>query len=101
MAFISFAEILDLIIMSIGIGFIFMDIFKPRENEFYQPLFSWNNLLFSALVASPGIILHELGHKVLGLFFGLSAVFHASYFGLGIGVFLKLINSGFIFFVPG
>ena len=32
---------------------------------------------------------------------GLSATFYASYFGLGLGVFLRFISSPFIIFIPG
>jgi len=40
-------------------------------------------------------------NKFVALGFGLSATFHASYFGLSLGVFLRLIHSPFIIFVPG
>ena len=42
------------------------------------------------------------GHSASALALGLKdAVFHASYFGLFLGVFLKLIHSPFIIFAPG
>ncbi len=66
-----------------------------------MPGFNWEDFKFAALVTAPGIVLHELGHKFVALFMGLTAEFHASYFGLFLGVFLKLISSPFIIFAPG
>ncbi len=77
---------------------------QPRtEYSVLTPLqrFDWDNFIFAMIVTAPAIILHELAHKFLALAFGLQALFHASYWGLGIGVFLRIINSPFIFFVPG
>lgn len=102
---ISFSELIDMIIMTAVVGFIFMDIFKkPREN--YDPLlhytagFNWNDFLFACLIVAPAIILHELAHKFLALSFGLQATFQAAYLFLGIGLVLKLMRFGFIFVVP-
>jgi Zn-dependent protease len=117
MAFISISEIIDIIIMSAFVGYIFMDMFgrfkKHDEHEDYiksymkkKPsffglgAFDWEAFKFSILVTAPAIVLHELGHKFTALAFGLSAQFHAAYFWLFIGLVLKLINFGFIFFVP-
>ena len=52
------------------------------------------------MAVAPAIILHEFGHKFVAMAFGLQATFHAAYFWLGLGVVLKLMGTGFIFFVP-
>jgi len=62
--------------------------------------FDWHAFWFAAMVTAPAIILHELGHKITALSFGLTAEFHAAYTWLAIGVILKLISFPFIFFVP-
>jgi Zn-dependent protease len=90
-------EVLDVLIMTVGVGYIFMDIFKiPKLAHF-----NWRGFWLSCLVTAPGIILHELGHKFIALTFGAQAVFHAAYKFLALGIILKLISSPFIFFVPG
>jgi Zn-dependent protease len=105
----SLKEILDIVIMTLAIGFIFKDIFHymPKVEvltpEYYlrkTKRFSWTDFWFAAAVVAPSIILHEFGHKFLALYFGMSAVFSAAYIWLGIGIFLKLIGSAFLFFVP-
>ncbi|MAG08549.1 hypothetical protein CMO89_03685 [Candidatus Woesearchaeota archaeon] len=102
----TFNEIIDILIMSVIVGFIFKDLFKkPVEN--YDPLKqlqssqSLENLKFAVLVTAPAIILHELAHKFVALSYGMEATFHAAYFWLGLGLVLKLMNFSFIFFVPG
>jgi len=105
----SFAEILDIVIMTLVIGFIFKDIFKPRKRievitpDYYLKQrrgFNWSDFWYAAAIVAPSIILHEFGHKFVALANGMSASFHAAYTWLAIGVFLKLISAGFIFFVP-
>ena len=46
-------------------------------------------------------MLHELAHKFIAIAFGLSAFFQVWYPGLGIAIFLKLINSPFLIVAPG
>jgi len=103
MVFMSLREVFDILIMTIAVGFIFMDIFKKPTAQ-YEPLhhqgFKWHDFFFAAMVTAPGIILHELGHKFVALAFGLTAAFKAAYTFLGIGIALKLLSAGFIFFVP-
>ncbi len=106
----SLAEILDIVIMTLVIGFIFKDIFKPRQKvtvippEHYLSVqkkrFKWEEFWYATALVAPSIILHEFGHKFTALTQGMSASFHASYFGLALGAFLKVISAGFIFFVP-
>ncbi|MFH1650391.1 MAG: hypothetical protein ABIA93_07645 [Candidatus Woesearchaeota archaeon] len=106
----TFHEILDVLIMTIGLGFIFMNyVPAPKRENKWKDLpynfnntrrFDWRQMWFAALLVAPAIILHELGHKFVALTFGLQATFHAAYTWLGIGVLLRLLNFGFIFFVP-
>lgn len=108
---ITLIEIVDMIIMTLAIGFIFKDSFPQPAKRNYDPVEELrrtasgegvhDNLLFAALVAAPGIILHELSHKFVALHFGIQATFHAAYEWLFAGILLKLLNFPFIFFVPG
>jgi len=109
MAFVVFQEIIDLVIMIGVIGFIFKDYMNVRDTRNYEPLdeFKRKKSFFSEgfknaiIVAGSAIALHELGHKMVALSFGLEATFHAAYMWLGIGALLKLIGAPFLFFVPG
>ena len=110
MVLFSFSEAFDIIVMTLAIGFIFKDVFRANNNKidvitpehFLKSLKKTkiSNFWYATAVVAPSIILHEFGHKFAALAFGMTAEFNASYFGLGIGVFLKLIGSGFLFFVP-
>jgi Zn-dependent protease len=107
MALFSFSELIDMVIMTAAVGFIFSDMFqKYSRKSDYEPLdhyqrgFDWEAFRFAAYVTAPAIILHEFGHKFVGLAVGLSATFHAAYKWLLFGVVLKLFNSPFLFFVP-
>lgn len=104
------SEIIDIILMTLFVGFIFTGVFKkPRHHEAYDPLehykrikfgIDWDDFKFAIYVTAPAIVIHELFHKFVAMGFGLTAVFHAAYFWLGLGLLLKLMNFGFIFFVP-
>jgi Zn-dependent protease len=105
MPLITIPEILDILLMSVIIGYIFSDVFrKPMDYNdplsYYQSNFQWNNILYAAMITAPAVILHELAHKFIALSFGMQATFQAAYFFLGLGVLLKLMRFGFIFFVP-
>lgn len=104
----SLGELVDVVIMSMAIGYMFKDSFGniAHRTESYDPLkhhrkkFDFSGFRFAVVAAAPAIILHELGHKFMALNFGFDATFHAAYTWLLIGVMLKLMNFGFIFFVP-
>jgi len=107
-ALITGREILDLIIMTLALGYIFKDAFPKQGHEHadvgHHPSafsFSWNDIKYAAIITAPAVILHELAHKFVALGFGASATFHAHYLFLGIGLLLKALNTGFIFFIPG
>ena len=107
----SLNEILDIVIMTLAIGFIFKDFFHftPKVEvltpEHYlglagKKMFRWSDFWFAAAVVAPSIILHEFGHKFVAIAFGMVATFQAAYFWLVAGLVLKLMGVGFIFFVP-
>ena len=119
--FFSFSELVDVVVMCLALGFIFKDFFRVHAfnarsvQHKHDPLAQYNGqkklgkfgakldfsgFKFAILVTAPAIILHELGHKVVALAYGMQATFHAAYGWLGIGILLKLMNFGFIFFVP-
>ncbi len=94
---LSIRELFDIVIMTLAVGYIFIDLFRLRTRAY----FDWRMLWFACLVTAPALILHELAHKFTAIAYGLQAAFHAAYAWLGIGVLLKLVHSPFIFFVPG
>ena len=96
---LNLREIIDIIIMTLAVGYIFTSIFKFNHDRF-KTGFDWRSFKFACLVTAPAIILHELGHKFAALGFGLEATFHAAYTWLGIGIVLRVLQTGFIFFVP-
>jgi Zn-dependent protease len=96
---LSIQEIIDIIIMSIAVGYILMGIFSFRRQK-QRKIFDWQSFKFAVIVSAPALILHELGHKFVAMAYGLEPVFHAAYAWLGIGIALRLLRTGFIFFVP-
>jgi Zn-dependent protease len=102
MAFITLWEIIQMFILTFALGYIFSG-FLPlpkKEFEIRNPYFDWEDLKFSALIASPAVILHEFGHKFVALGFGLDATFHMWGTGLIIGIVLKVLGSPFLFLAP-
>lgn len=102
MPLLSIQEIIDIIIMSLAIGFIFKDSFTSNIYEVYETGKSvfWHNMKIAMIAAAPAVILHEFGHKFVALGFGYTATFHAAYFWLFLGIMLKLLSFPFVFFVP-
>lgn len=112
MPLITLSEIIDLVLMTFFVGYIFSDMI-PVRRESYDPLlhyskrFDFESLKFAVMATAPAIILHELAHKFVALGFGLDAIFFAFYrnsFTLILGIFTiisKLTGFGFMFFVPG
>ena len=110
MALISLMEFFRLVIMTLALGYIF-SAFMPRQlfdrKGLYHLLkaqaqgFDWAALKYAAILTAPAVVLHEFAHKFVALAFGLEAEFFAHYWGLGLGVFLKMVGAPFIIFVPG
>ena len=105
MALITLIEIINLIIVSVVIGYIFLGYVSLRPKTVYDMMnprkFDWNNLKFATLVAAPGVVLHELAHKFVAMGYGANATFQIFPLGLALGVVLKLINSPFLIIAPG
>lgn len=112
----SLAEIIDIVITMLALGFIFQDFFSGKreginvhtaERE-YDPLkealkksfFDKRAFIAASLIVGLSVVIHEFGHKFVAMFFGFKATFAAHYFGLGLGVVLKLMASPFLIFVP-
>ena len=101
-------ELVDVLIIIGALGFIFHDIFRVQEtnpvarylHNHKKRWFPWHDFWFACSVVAPAILLHELGHKITAVYFGLNATFHAAYTWLVLGIILKLVNFPFIFFVP-
>ncbi len=101
---ISFREVIDLIIMSMVIGFIFSGyIKKPRIGiqKIHKKLFDWEDFKFALIITVPAIVLHELGHKFTAMAFGFAASFKIFWGGLGFGILLRLLHSPFLILAPG
>lgn len=117
---LSGQEVLDILIMSVFLGWLFEDLLRPKTllsvddddivNQYLGSKKSkWynSNFFFSVLVVAPAVILHELGHKFVAMSFGLEATFFAFYhepltLGLAaLAAFLKISGFGFVFIVPG
>jgi Zn-dependent protease len=107
----TISELVQIGITVIAIGFIFSGyIKKPKlyddvENFFgggrFSHLFDWEDFKFSTMIVAPAIILHEFGHKFVGIALGYHSYFTAWPTGLGLGVVLRLIGSRFLLFAPG
>ena len=101
MPLISITEIINLLIVTAVVGYIFMGILPRTRPLYFHRRFDWNAFKFACLVSAPGIIIHELAHKFVAIYYGLQAAFSILPFGLFLSVFLKLINSPFILIAPG
>lgn len=99
---ITSTEIIQIIITIFAVGFIFSGLVRRPDSlsKYLGGGFNWGDIKFSIMVTAPAIILHELGHKIVAMALGYTAVYHAAYTWLAIGVFLRLANVGFIFLAP-
>jgi len=99
---ISSYELLQIVVMCVSLGYIFMDYIKPPKHN-YDPLnmqrFDWDNFWFAMAVTAPAIVLHEFGHKFVALAFGATATLHAAYMWIAIAIILKLMKSPVLMFV--
>ena len=72
-------EIVDIIIISLALGYIFKDFFRKPAPIEYDPLTHYknqrkDNFKFAILVTAPAVVLHELGHKVVAMIFGVPSL---------------------------
>ena len=118
MAVITLWEILDIIIMTLFVGFLFSGSFGRVFRKKYEddPVAYFERakksilppeMVTAMIVAAPALIAHELAHKFTAMAMGATATFHAFYadsFTLILGVIAliaKLTNFGIFFVVPG
>ena len=107
MAFITIREIIDIIIMAFAIGYIFSGFFRRQPHEGYDPIkyFSkslrWENIKFATMIAAPAVVLHELAHKFVAMYFGAIAILKAPYLMYAVVIALRAMNFPIIFFVGG
>ncbi len=113
MPIITLPEIIDIIVMTVAIGYIFSKFFKREPQEGYDPLTYykknalWEDIKYGAMIAAPAVVLHELAHKFVAMGFGASATLHApALFGIPYGMYLLVIllihlNFPILFFVGG
>ena len=104
-------EIIQIVITIVALGFIFSGSFRAPKTEsemlleleetWTQKFLNIDNIKYAVMIAAPAVIFHELGHKFLALNFGFDAVYYASWFGLGIGILMRLFSPGLLFFIPG
>ncbi|MFH0874970.1 MAG: M50 family metallopeptidase [archaeon] len=107
--FITIGEIIDIILMSLFLGFIFSDMFKKPAvikdiTDYYKQkksFFDWESIKIAIIISAPAIVLHELSHKFVAMAFGATATLHAAYSWYIIILFLKLIRFPLMFFVGG
>jgi Zn-dependent protease len=104
---LTLIELIDIIIMTFAIGYIFSDFFKRQPLEGYDPLKYYQksqffeNIKFAAMIAAPAVVLHELAHKFVAVSFGATATLHAPYTMYAIVILLKLMRFPLLFFVGG
>ena len=99
---LSFQEIINLLILTAALGYIFSGfIRRPKSiDDYFKSSPEWEDMKYAAIIVAPAVIFHELAHKAVGLYFGFDAILGISVFGLGLGVILRFIRSPIIFFIP-
>ncbi len=98
---LSLLEIIEMLVMVVGLGYIFSGFIKVQRGPFeLKKRFDWKDLWFSAIVAAPAVVFHELGHKFVAMALGYSATFHVYWFGLALGIVLKVIASPLLIIAP-
>ncbi len=106
MAIITVLELIHLVIMVVGIGYIFKDMVKPIAQS-HDPIavieksMSLSNLKWGIIAVAPGVVAHEAAHKFLAMGFGMQATFQSSPIWLAAGIIMKVLQLPFIFFIPG
>ena len=98
MAFLSLWEIIQLVILTLAMGYIFSGFIQSPGT--IRKRFDWESIKFAAIIATPAVVLHEFGHKFIAIAFGLDATFNIWGFGLLLGILLKAIGSPFLFLAP-
>ncbi|MBN2368716.1 hypothetical protein JXC34_06865 [Candidatus Woesearchaeota archaeon] len=105
--FFTINEIIDVVIMTLAIGYIFSTFIKRAPRGGYDPLlhYSKNRMVEDTkqgiVIAAPAIVLHELAHKFVAMAFGATAVLHAPIGWYVAVVVMRMLNFPFLFFVGG
>lgn len=103
--FITISEIIAVLAMTFGIGYIFSGYFKRSPDEdplsYYTKNSVWEDTKFASMIAAPPLVFHELAHKLVAMGFGAEAVLNAPYMMYAIVVLLKTIGFPLLFFVGG
>ena len=100
-------ELLDLVIMTVAIGYIFSAYVRRDPLEGYDPIVHYSKNRFvedikqGTLIAAPAIVLHELAHKFVAMAFGATATLHAPLGWYALVVAMRLLNFPLLFFVGG
>ena len=67
----TLVEIFELIITVFAIGYIFSGFIRkpahPLKILLKNRYFNWEDTKYSAMIVAPAVILHELGHKFVGI----------------------------------
>lgn len=92
----EFWEVVEILVTILVLGFIFERLLQIPQSR--RKI--WERTLIASAVLSPAVVLHELAHKFVALYFNCSAVYNMYFLGLMIGVVLKLIGSPVLFFIP-
>jgi len=66
MAFVSGQELIDLVIMTVGVGYIFTGLLPIPRKAHELPSFK-TDFLYSTLIAAPAVIFHEAAHKIVAM----------------------------------
>jgi len=91
----------------LAIGYIFSTFIRRKPQEGYDPLkyFNrpslWDDIKYSAAIAAPAIVLHELAHKFVAIAFGATATVHAPLEWYIPVIIMRLLNFPLFFFVGG
>lgn len=109
--FITISEVIAIIAMTLGIGYIFSGYFRKPvdfDSDNYDPLKAiqsknnvWENTKFAAMIAAPTIVFHEIAHKIAAVAFGAQATINAPYTMYAIVMILKAMGFPLLFFVGG
>lgn len=103
---LSLWEIVQIIAMSLAVGFIFSGPIKQKTSS-YDPIKQYSkspfleNLKNGIIIAAPAIVLHEMAHKFVAIGFGAAATINAPLGMYAVIIALKLLNFPFLFFVGG
>ena len=91
-------ELIDLVIMTVAIGYIFSTFIKRQPTTGYDPIayFKQNQIIedikFGIIIAAPAIVFHELAHKFVAMAFGAAAILHAPLGWYAAVIIMRLLN---------